>query len=55
MKDFKCYSLNLENYLIEHGLKPDYYDGETAVYYKTKELQRLLDLYWIQYKVFKEI
>lgn len=55
MKEYRCYSETLENFLIEQGLFPDRYDRETAIFIKSKDLQRLLDLYWIKHKVFKEI
>lgn len=55
MKDYKCYSEALENFLIEQGLEPIGYEGKAAIFTKSKELQKLLDLYWIKHNVFKEI
>lgn len=58
MKDRKyyyCYSQGLEAYILEHGLQPVRYEGETAVFKKSKQLQDLLDGYWIRHKVFKII
>lgn len=55
MKEFRCYSFPLENYLIENGLKPIGYDGKLAVFKKDKKLLKLLESYWIKHKIFKEI
>ena len=55
MKEYKCHSEILENFLIENGLEPIYYEGKTAIFTKGKELQKLLDLYWIKHNIFKEI
>lgn len=38
MKDYKCYSEILENFLIENGLEPIGYEGKTAIFDKSKEL-----------------
>lgn len=43
----------LQNFLIENGLQPVEEYAETAIFVKSKELQRLLDLYWINYNIFK--
>lgn len=43
----------LQNFLIENGLQPVEEFAETAIFVKSKELQRLLDLYWITYRIFK--
>ena len=55
MKEYRCYSYHLENYLLDHRLQPIRYEGDTAIFKKSQELQNLLDLYWRQHKVFKEI
>lgn len=55
MKYYYCYSYYLENYLVDNGLQPVRYEGETAIFKKCKKLQDLLDAYWIRHKVFKMI
>lgn len=54
-KYYYCHSASLENYIMENGLQPCRYVGETAVFKKSKQLQDLLDAYWIRHKVFKMI
>lgn len=53
MELYEIKNPRLENFLRENGLEPIEEYAETAIFEQTKELQRLLDLYYITYNIFK--
>ena len=53
-KIFYTKSIGLQNFYEENGIQPVYHIGEYAIYNKTKNVERLFDLYWIKYNIFKE-
>lgn len=53
-KIFYTKSIGLQNFYEENGIQPIHYIGEYAIYNKTKNVERLFDLYWIKYNIFKE-